>query len=41
MVWTEWKIVRALRRGEVIDFMIPTCDAYPYDGGECVKVCEA
>lgn len=25
----------------IIDFIIPTCDAYPYDGNECVKVCEA
>ena len=22
-------------------FIVPTCDAYPYDTPECVKVCEA
>ena len=86
MVWAERKTIRALRRGEVIDFegfklkmvtgsdgqeeevrpgdlyiaerftgpklltakrivkehqfIISTCDAYPYDIPECVKVCE-
>jgi len=24
-----------------INFIVPTCNAYYYDGPECVKVCEA
>ena len=37
---TAKKIVMLDDRSD-IDFVIPTCNAYPYDGYECVKACEA
>jgi hypothetical protein len=27
--------------GCCVDFILPTCDGYAFDGGECVKVAEA
>lgn len=37
---TAGKIVM-LEDGSDIDFIVPICDAYLYDGHECIKVCEA
>jgi len=37
---TAKKIVM-LDNGNEIDFIVPTCTAYAFDGYECVKVCEA
>ncbi|MBI2057970.1 MAG: hypothetical protein HYT63_03245 [Candidatus Yanofskybacteria bacterium] len=35
------KEVVMLDDGNGINFIFSTCNAYPYDGNECIKVCEA
>jgi len=39
--FTGPKLLTAKRIVAEHQFIIPTCDAYPYNTPECVKVCEA